>query len=224
LLGNNLQYSEYDRVDKTFYDRIDNKSSFGELRLLQSYLQTLWNISSKLSFTAGINFMHFNLNGSSSLNYSASGAYNFENGNNISISFGKYAQMLPIGTYYTNIENRDLSLMNSLKANIAYGWQIQNDLKLSIEAYFEKLSNVPVSKDGVNYWTLNDLVGFSTEELVSDGLGRNYGVELTVEHFFNKGFFMLASGSIYNSEYSLGDDQYYNTRYNGKVNSSLMEI
>ena len=223
LLGNNLQYSEYDRADKTFYEHINNKSSLGELRLFQSYVQTLWNSTSRLSFTAGINFMHFNLNGSSSLNYSASGAYQFDNGNNMSVSFGKYAQALPIGTYFTTPVNHDLELMNSLKANVAYGWQIRNDFKISIEAYYEKLSNIPVSSnESINYWMLNDLVGFSTEELVSDGLGRNYGVELTVERFFNKGFFMLASGSVYNSEYSLGDDQYYNTRYNGKFNSSLM--
>ncbi len=223
LLGNNLQYSEYDRVDKTFYEHINNKSSLGELRLFQSYIQTLWNSTSRLSFTAGINFMHFNLNGSSSLNYSASGAYQFDNGNNMSVSVGKYAQVLPIGTYFTSQTNHDLELMNSLKANIAYGWQIRNDFKISIEAYYEKLSNIPViSNESINYWMLNDLVGFSTEELVSDGLGRNYGAELTIERFFNKGFFMLASGSVYNSEYSLGDDQYYNTRYNGKFNSSLM--
>ena len=223
LLGNDLQYSEYDRVAKTFYNHINNKSSFGDLRMYQSYIQTLWKTTSKLSFTAGVNFMHFDLNGSSSLNYSAAGAYQFVNGNNLSVSFGKYSQMLPIGTYFTSFENRDLSLMNSLQANVAYGWQIKNDFKLTIEAYFQKLSNIPVSNDeSVNYWMLNDLVGFSTEELVSEGLGRNYGVEMTIERFFNKGFFMLLSGSIYNSEYSLGDDEYYNTRYNGKFNSSLM--
>jgi hypothetical protein len=223
LLGNDLKYSEYDRVDKAFYDHIDYNSSFGDLRLFQSYIQTLWNATSRLSFTAGLNFMRFNLNGSSSLNYSAAGAYQFDNGNDLSVSFGKYAQMLPIGTYFTNPQNRDLDLMNSLKANVAYGWQLRNDFKISIEAYYEKLSNIPVSSDvAINYWMLNDLVGFSTEELESEGLGRNYGVELTMERFFNKGFFMLLSGSIYNSEYSLGDDQYYNTRYNGKFNSSLM--
>jgi len=223
LLANDLKYSEYDRVDKEFYNHIVHNSSFGDLRLFQSYIQTLWKANAKLSFTGGLSFMHFNLNGSSSLNFSAAGAYQFSNGNNLSIAVGRYSQNLPIGTYFTNPENMDLSLMNSLQANISYGIQIKDDFKITLEGYFLKLSNIPVSSDeGLNYWMLNDLVGFSTENLVSNGLGRNYGIELTIERFFNKGFFMLASGSIYNSEYSLGDDQYYNTRYNGKFNSSLM--
>lgn len=223
LLANDLEYSEYDRVDKTILNHVDNKSSFGDLYLFQSYLQSLLKVNSNLSLTLGINFMHFNLNGSSSMNYTAGGTYQLTNRSAFSLAIGKYAQMLPIGTYFTNAKNIDLAFMQSNKLNASYELQLKNDIKLTMEAYYEKLTNIPVSrKSNSNYWMLNDLVGFSTEKLVSSGLGKNYGIELTLERFFNKGLFILASGSIYNSQYSLGDNQYYNTRYNGTFNSSFM--
>ena len=43
-----------------------------------------------------------------------------------------------------------------------------------------------------------------------------------VEKFFNKGFFFIAAGSIYKSQYSLDGNEYFESRYGGKFNTSLM--
>ena len=38
--------------------------------------------------------------------------------------------------------------------------------------------------------------------LVNEGAGRNYGVELTLEQYLHKGFYYLASASVFNSFYT----------------------
>ena len=223
LMGNELFFLEYDRVDQERYMHIDERTTLGDLRMFQAYAQSLWTVNSKLSLTLGLNYLHFSLNGSSAFNYSVAGAYQINKKNGVSLSIGKYAQVIPIGTYFTGEDNLDLSLMKSYQVNAAYGWQLANDFKVGVEGYYQKLYNIPISKDEeVDYWMLNDLVGFSTDNLSSDGRGRNYGLEMTLERFFNQGFFMLISGSVYNSEYSLRGDDYFNSRYNGRFNSSLM--
>jgi outer membrane receptor protein involved in Fe transport len=60
--------------------------------------------------------------------------------------------------------------------------------------------------------------GFSRlfpDSLQNTGTGINYGVELTVQKYFNKSFFFLFSGTLYDSKYRGSDNILRNTSYNG---------
>jgi hypothetical protein len=52
--------------------------------------------------------------------------------------------------------------------------------------------------------------------LVNDGTGSNYGLELTVEKFFSKGYYGLITASVYNSSYVGSDGVERNTAFNGR--------
>src|SRR5690606_40225300 len=43
------------------------------------------------------------------------------------------------------------------------------------------------------------------DSLVNSGTGRNYGIELTLERFFNKGYYFLITSSIFDSQYAGSD-------------------
>jgi glucosamine 6-phosphate synthetase-like amidotransferase/phosphosugar isomerase protein len=55
-----------------------------------------------------------------------------------------------------------------------------------------------------------------TDRLINTGTGSNYGLELTVEKFFSKGYYGLVTASIYNSSYTGSDGVERNTAFNGK--------
>ena len=56
---------------------------------------------------------------------------------------------------------------------------------------------------------------FFPEPLKNTGTGYNYGLELTVQKYFDKSFFFMFSGTIYDSKYEGSDGVLRNTSYNG---------
>jgi hypothetical protein len=65
---------------------------------------------------------------------------------------------------------------------------------------------------------LNDVQGFATDALTNEGTGQNIGIDLFLERFFDEGVFFILSGSVFNSTFSLpNDDTKYDTQYNSRV-------
>ena len=52
-------------------------------------------------------------------------------------------------------------------------------------------------------------------DLVNEGTGKNYGIELTLERFFNNNYYYLFTASLYNSKYKSLEGVERNTQYNG---------
>ena len=68
---------------------------------------------------------------------------------------------------------------------------------------------------------INSSSGIPGVELVNEGTGRNYGVELTVERFFNKGYYFLLTGSLYKSEFEALDGVTRSTRFDAGFASNF---
>jgi outer membrane receptor protein involved in Fe transport len=57
--------------------------------------------------------------------------------------------------------------------------------------------------------------------LFNDGEGKNYGIDLTLEHPLKKGYYLLLTGSLYRSLYKAYDNKWRNTAWNGSFMTSL---
>lgn len=90
---------------------------------------------------------------------------------------------------------------------------------MKIEAYYQHLFQIPI-KEGVDetYSIINQQWSFATDPLINEGLGKNYGVELTLEQFTHNNLYFLLSTSLYNSQYKTQENVWRNTRYNGNLN------
>jgi hypothetical protein len=53
------------------------------------------------------------------------------------------------------------------------------------------------------------------DSLENKGDGQNYGIEITLEKFFSKHYYFLATASIYDSKYKGSNKVEHNTSYNG---------
>jgi hypothetical protein len=222
LFGYDLYFEEYDRYVEKNLSYIDQESSLGDEQMFQSYLQGVFAIG-KIEIHGGIHMLSWSLGENFSMEPRLSLVYKASSQSSISIGGGINSQIVPLGAYYSHANNLSLDLLRSEQLVAAYNRSFSKGFRLNIEAYYQRLKNVPVATDSqIHYWMLNDLVGFSEYELSSVGLGRNYGVDLTFEKVFDNGYFLLAGFSLYESEYSINGDAYFNSRYAGKYNTSLM--
>jgi hypothetical protein len=154
--------------------------------------------------------------------------YHVTNKSSFNLGYGLHTQMQPINVYFlqstdasgnTVYNNKDLDFTKSHHFVLGYNIQPLNDWRMKTEIYYQSIYNVPVNTFSSSYSMLNTGATFKTDlqdNLINSGTGKNYGVELTIEKFFNKGYYGLFTSSIYRSKYTGSDGIERNTAFNGK--------
>ncbi len=105
--------------------------------------------------------------------------------------------------------------------NLSYQWRINRSLQLRSEFYYQYLFNIPINI-GFNFSALNQVDQIADFELSNTGAGRNYGVELLLQQYFTKNQYLIVSSAIFESEYQLDGDDWYNTRFNSQYQLNLV--
>lgn len=221
----NLYSVGYDFEAKPLQSKVifDNK---GYTTVLQSYLQWKFNVSDKFTFNAGIHYLRYFLNNKNSLEPRLGITCKINTKQALSAGIGLHSRIEPISVYLTNIPqnglaqqpNKDLSLSKSLHAVLGYDISLWENVHLKAEIYYQYLYNIPVGIDSVHnqFSVLNLRYGFVTTPLNNQGKGENYGLDLTFEKYFTKGYYYMISGSLYDSKYIPADGKTYNTAFNGR--------
>jgi hypothetical protein len=196
--------------------------------LLQAYGQAKYSFTDKLNLNIGVHTQFLTLNNSYSIEPRVGLKYQVNNKNSLSIGYGLHSQMLglniyfyrklkPDGTY--DESNTKLDFTRSHHFVLGYDFLPAPDWRIKSEVYYQYLFNIPVSDSRKSYSLLNSGDGntiFEFSDLKNTGTGSNYGLELTIEKFFSKGFYGLATGSLYDSKYKGSNGKEYNTAFNGK--------
>lgn len=195
--------------------------------LTQAYTQWKYRISPGLIFTTGLHFQHYNLNNNVAVEPRAGLQYVFGKGQSVSIGYGLNSQAQNIYTYFVQTPgesgpvrtNKDLGFTKSHHFVLSYQNRLTENLLLKIEPYYQQLSDVPVERRASTYSALNMGAAFGPSDrdsLVNSGSGRNMGVELTLERYFNKGYYFLLTTSLFDSKYKGSDNVERNTAFNTK--------
>ncbi len=103
---------------------------------------------------------------------------------------------------------------------LGYDKLINDNLRLKAEVYYQYLYDIPVEKTASSWSAVNlggAFGGFpdDLDEFVNSGASYNYGLELTLERFFSKGYYFLLTSSLYESKYEGSDKIERNTAFNG---------
>jgi hypothetical protein len=151
--------------------------------------------------------------------------WNLNKSSSINGGYGQHSTMESIQHYYTKVElpngsiiepNKDLDLLKAHHVVLGYEKRFSKNMMVKLEAYYQKLYNLPVANSDTNLFaTINEGLEFQYLDLVNKGTGENYGIELTVERFFDKNYYYLVNASVYNSTYRALDGAERNTRFNG---------
>lgn len=230
MYSKNISFDLHQReaLNNVLKDKIHNN---GSTVLHNYFLQWKWNASNRFSFQFGMHGQYFNLNRTKALQPRLGMKYQVTDNQYLSIGYGQHAQIQPLGNYFARIKmgtdtvmpNKNLDLSKSNHYMLGYSVQLANDWNLKSELYFQWLHDIPIHALKMsNYSVINLDDDFSIETLVNKGLGRNYGLEFTLERYWNDRFYLLGTLSLYQSEYRPSDLIWRSTKYNSNRSGTLL--
>jgi hypothetical protein len=196
--------------------------------LLQAYAHAKYSFSNRLTLNAGLHSQFLVLNNSASLEPRIGLKYQATEKSSFSAGYGMHSQMQPTDVYFYRSQladgsyvqsNKNLDFTRSMHYVVGYELFPIKDWRIKTEVYYQNLFNVPVASTPSSYTMLNVGSSYNPNEvgfLENKGTGTNYGLELTIEKFFSKGYYGLITGSIYESKYKGSDNVEHNTAFNGK--------
>jgi hypothetical protein len=205
----------------------------GTTNLLQAYFQYKIYLNEAFSITPGFHTLYLLNNGRLSFEPRLAFRYAINNLHSLTLGFGVHGQTQPSQIYFSEVQNggintmpnKSLNFTKSYQSVLSYEWLFAENWRSRIEIYYQYLTQIPVSLTNP---TLS-LVNFSNSEnsffnqtLVNKGKGNNYGVELTIERFMNKGYYILLTSSLYDSKYINPDGITRNTRFNSNYAFNLL--
>ena len=197
--------------------------------LLQPFVQWKYMLSEKTELLLGIHSQYFSMTKSFVTAEPRAGLkWKLNHGQTISAGVGMHSQIQPTYLYFygqTNDangnpipENKNMDFTRSVHYVLNYEKFLGSDIRLKSEVYYQELYRVPVEKSSSSFSLLNTGAGFSRffpGTVVNEGVGKNYGAELTIEKFFSKGYLFLVTGSLFESKYQGSDKVWRDTDFNG---------
>ncbi|MBE9517054.1 MAG: TonB-dependent receptor, partial [Bacteroidetes bacterium] len=231
---------EFDMLDSIFNEtsqaHVTRLDHTGKAFLTQPYLQWKYKPSDKLTFNAGLHgqFLHLEENRSSSLEPRMGINYRVNEKHSLSYGIGMHSQMLPTYIYFTRMENahgeavepnRNLDYINSFHNVLAWDYYMNPEWRFKVETYYQHLYQVPVEYLPSSYSVLDeghDMNRFFPDSLVNMGTGRNIGLELTMEKFFSKSYFLMLTASLFDARRTGSNKIDYHTIFNGGYSVNLL--
>jgi hypothetical protein len=207
----------------------------GNAALIQPFVQWKWRINENMDFSAGLHAQYFTLSNSiSPLEPRVGWKYRMKGNQAVFAGGGLHSQTQPYYTYAYNVlpnqptnaaSNMNVGFTKSVHTGLGYEKSFNQGFNIKSEVYYQHLYDVPVSKAPSSFSMINVGSGFSRlfqDSLQNTGTGYNYGLELTVQKYFDKTFFFLFTGSIFDSKYKGSDNIVRNTSYNGNYVVNLL--
>lgn len=214
----NLLLKDIDDNNPVFKTVANNQ---GFSTLLSAYSSSLLTISPSLTLNIGVNTQFFTLNQNHTVEPRLGFNWRFVNNQTLSFAYGLHSRIEKLYYYFnTNYAYSDQPINKNLgftKAHhfvIGYDRNFSEYMHIKTEIYYQHLFDVPVVRDSSFSFINLQNDWFFNEKLVNNGLGRNYGIDFTLERYLNCGFYYLLTASLFNSEYRGGDNVWRNTMFN----------
>lgn len=198
---------------------------------VQTFAQWNYRMTEQLTLNAGLHYLRLLLNNTDALEPRGSLKWAFAPNKALSLGYGLHSQMQNIGSYFVKTgvgseatqPNRNMGFTRSHHLVLGYDWSLNDHLRVKAETYYQSLFNIPISANKQDAFALiNRFDGLTTDPLVNKGVGKNYGLELTVEQFLQNNFYFLWSASLYESKYKGSDNIWRDSRFNGNYASSFL--
>jgi len=205
----------------------------GTTALIRGFAQWQHKFSDNLLFNAGISNQFFLLNNSNAIEPRIGLKYSINSKQSLSLGGGLHSQLQPIYVYFASdtingktVEtNRGLDFTRAAHGVIAYDNSFAQNFRIKTEIYYQYIFNAPVKNFPSYFSALNlgaDFNSPNVNNLVSKGTGQNYGVEITLEKFYSKGYYLLFTSSLFESKYKGSDNITRNTAFNGNYVFNLL--
>ena len=198
--------------------------------LFQAFAQVQYKWHPKWTLNAGLHTQFLAFNDKLAVEPRLAVNWNVAPKHTLNVGYGLHHQVIPVPILLLEYENEagemertnaNLGFTRSNHFVIGYDFKPASDWRTTIEVYYQAIDQAGVeSKEPTSFSTLNigaDF-GFPNDKffLVNEGTGSNYGIELTIEKFFSKGYYALVTASLYDSKYKGSDGIERNTAFNNQ--------
>ncbi len=212
--------------------------------LIQPYINFQQRFNEQLTLNLGLYAQLFSLNNRFSLEPRAGLRYQLNAKNSLSFGYGLHSQLQTLYLYFAKPDslilddgkivinsagltpNRNLDFSKSHHFVLGHDWTLNPYFRIKTEAYYQYLFNIPVYTKPSGVSLINRGASFTrffpVYNLDNKGTGYNYGLELTVEKFFSKHYFLLYSASLFESKYKGSNGKTFNTDYNGRFATNFL--
>ena len=202
--------------------------------LLHGFVNFAHRFTDKLSTNLGVYQQLFTLNNSYSLEPRWNLKYQLKPNQSVSVGAGLHSQTQPLEVYFyestnsdgsSSLTNKNLGFVKSVHTVAGYDISFSRHLRVKAELYAQYLFDAAVEDSSTSFSMLNAGADFyfpDKKNLVNRGKGRNYGIELTLERFLNKGFYYLITATVFDSRYTGSDRIWRNTAFNSQYVLNLL--
>ncbi len=227
-LGLNLNYydvSFQDSIRDATGDWFKDTDADGGTLLSQFYGQYQLKFNDRFRAVAGLHLQYLELTKQLSVEPRLGLQYTAGANTSLTFGYGLHSQMQPLIVNYSQFRgypkntNEFIGFTRSHHFSAGINQMIGKSLYLKLEGYFQSLFEVPIESVSSSYSILNSGTSFAFEmepNLVNNGIGRNYGLELTLEKNFSNSYYFLITGSLFESNYQGSDEVWRNTAFNNR--------
>lgn len=192
----------------------------GSSMLISAFSQSSYQFNERFTAQLGINTQYFVLNKQWTLEPRASIRWQTAPRHALALAVGVHSRHERLDYYFVTtpetgdrLVNKSLDLAKAYHTVLSYDWSISDNLHFKVEPYFQHLTDLPVVP-GTGISTINQTDFYMTHQLVNKGIGRNFGIDFTLERYLNNGYYYLLTASVFDSKYKGDDNKWRNTRYN----------
>jgi hypothetical protein len=213
-----ISQPEYGEAQQTY---VNDK---GNSELIQAFSQSSFNITKDLQINPGVHFQMFTLSKRWIIEPRLSAQWNLDNKQSITLGYGLHSSLEKLNYYFTQVQtpngatrpNTHLDFSKAHHFVLGYNRMVGKNTNLRIEPFFQYLYDIPVIADSsFSFLNLRE-EWFLEDKFENSGLGRNIGIDITLERFLNNGWYYLTTASIFDSKYKAGDNVWRNTAFNKK--------
>jgi len=203
--------------------------------LYNAYTNWQHKFTNELSLNTGLHYQLYNLTNESAIEPRLALRWQAHQQHAFSLGYGLHSQIQARTIYFYEAyyKDTDTYARNNMTTGYTrshhivggYDWTISSYWRVKTEAYYQDLFNVPVSPISGSYSALNSGSGYYIDiidSLQNTGVGRNYGLEMTIEKFLHKGYYGLMTFSLYDSKYQGYDKIWRNTAFNSNFAVNLL--
>lgn len=222
-----LNYNLYDQEYKHETGRLqETLNQKGNAHSLDAFVENKYDFDNGLSLNTGVHANYFNLSKSWAIEPRLGLNYQLPHSQTLSFAAGTYDRLESLSYYFAKdpvtsaVTNSGMKPTQSAQAVLGYEKIFASRLKFKTEVYYQHLYNVPVSSDPTNNFSLLNVLdntninGADYTSLVNKGTGKNYGVEFSLEKSLSRGYYFIATTSLFDSKFKALSGQEYNSAFN----------
>ncbi|PPK85620.1 TonB-dependent receptor-like protein [Neolewinella xylanilytica] len=204
----------------------------GTFGILQAFGQARYRAGTRWTLNAGLHLQYFTLSEAFAGEPRLAAAYEANPALTFTAGYGRHSQVPALPVFFfrdlttgRSDTNQDLGYLRADHYVVGAALNLGPAWKVKTEVYYQYLFEIPVDGFPSSFSILNagaDFVFPERGSLVNEGTGKNYGVELTIDRTFRDNWYLLLTGSVFESRYTGSDGIERNTAFNNEYVGNLL--